>query len=617
MASFPEIVQMESVCDRSHKHHGWGFTTNAAGQKVWATSEESQYPRKLCIALVQLVLQVAAQQGVILKPECFNEFSDHPLQSAKQSRVATGQQPRGAKLPPVVPDFQQSATFLAKSPFDVPCGLLQKLPRDVSLRTELQQPVIVPKGARLLRGLFVGDSSNGDEQMPQQNNSNGDEQMPQLGPQQNKRKLEQSTGEDEIWRYKVVFGLPWDCQQFVQKACEVGHPAAKNHAVPKDLRLAIDKHVQWPESTLAEYRMQWCRKWLKRAKELESDERNDALKRPEHVRRATEGKRILLTEEILKSIDYEDMEVLELLRDGSPLAGDIPSSAVFEECYKPCLLTLPQLVRESDKQNQAILASCKTSGDRAVDEQILAETKEEVRLGWARGPFDSVPEGCVVSRRFGLVQGSKTRMIDDYSISGINDTASTSNKVDLHMVDTFAAMMRQFYQQCEEAGLGSELMARTYDLKSAYRQVPIREDHLQFSFFSIFNVEKGCAETYQLLTLPFGATHSVYSFLRLSRSLYSIATRALFLLITNFYDDFIFGSLSDSLDSARNAMEMVFLLTGWQYATDGKKCTSFDRVCKALGVEFDLSKSGERTLTIRNTAQRVEDLQMMIEPTNS
>ena len=474
---FPEIVQMDSVCDRSHKHQGWGFTTNAAGQKVWATSEESQYPRKLCIALVQVVLQVAAQQGVVLKPECFNELADHPLQSAEQSRVAAGQQPRGAKLPPVVPDFQQSATFLAKSPADVPCGLLQKLPRDVSLRTELQQPVVVPKGARLLRGLFVGDNSNGDEQMPQQN----------------KRKLETSTrdGEDDIWRYKVVFALPWDCQRFVQKACEVGHPSAKNHAVPKDLQLAIDKHVQWPESTLAEYRMQWCRKWLKRAKELEADERNDALKRPEHVRRATEGKRILLTEEILKSIDYEDMGVLELLRDGSPLAGDIPSSAVFEEYYKPCLLTLPQLVRESEKRNQAILASCKTSGDRDVDEQILAETKEEVKLGWARGPFDSVPDGCVVSRRFGLVQGSKTRMIDDCSISGINDTASASNKVDLKMVDTFAAVMRQFFQQCEEAGLASELMAKTYDLKSAYRQVPIREDHLQFSYFSIFNVEKG------------------------------------------------------------------------------------------------------------------------------
>ena len=73
------------------------------------------------------------------------------------------------------------------------------------------------------------------------------------------------------------------------------------------------------------------------------------------------------------------------------------------------MLTLPQLQREADKRNQAILASCKSSGDSAVDQQLLAETKEEVRLGWARGPFDEVPEGCVVSRRVPLVQGLKTK----------------------------------------------------------------------------------------------------------------------------------------------------------------------------------------------------------------
>ena len=97
VASFPEIVQMDAVCDRKHSHSGWGFTTNAAGHKVWATAEESQCPRKLCIALVQLVLQVATQRGVVLKPESSQQMAHNPLQSAKHSRVAAGEQPRGAK----------------------------------------------------------------------------------------------------------------------------------------------------------------------------------------------------------------------------------------------------------------------------------------------------------------------------------------------------------------------------------------------------------------------------------------------------------------------------------------------------------------------------------------
>ena len=62
-------------------------------------------------------------------------------------------------------------------------------------------------------------------------------------------------------------------------------------------------------------------------------------------------------------------------------------------------------------------------------------------------------------------------------------------------------------------------------------------------------------------------------------------------------------------------MELIFLLTGWQYATEGKKCSSFDRVCRALGVEFDLTKSGEKTLAIRNTEQRVQDLQALLTAT--
>ena len=595
LASFPEILQMDLTCDRKHQHLGWGFTTDAAGQQIWATSEESMYPRKLCIALVQVVLQVARSRGVILQPECLHDLADHPLLTAKQSQVAAGLQPRSAKLPPMMPAFQQSAVFLAQGPSDIPCSLMARLSQDLTLRTEAQQPVVVPKGARFLRGNFVSAVSEGGAD----------------GLQQNKRKLEAEAD----WSYKVVFGLPWECGQFVEKACQLGHPAGQNHAVPRDLQMAIDKHVEWSEQTLVEYRLHWCRRWLKRAKELEPLEKADAAGRPDHVKATTQCKRLLLTRELLESINYEDLEVLDLLREGSPLAGEIPKSQAFEECYKPCLLTVPQLRRDAAKRNQAILASCKSSGDPAVDQQLLKETQEEVRLGWARGPFDEVPEGCIISRRFPLVQGAKTRMIDDYSISGINDTAASSNKVDLHMVDTFAAVLREFFRRCNEVGQDSNLVAKTYDLKSAYRQVPIREDHLCFSFFSIYNCERQCAEVYQLLTLPFGATHSVYSFLRLSKSLYTLAARALYLLTTNFYDDYILASRPSSVESARNSMELLFLLTGWQYATEGKKCTSFDRVCRALGVEFDLGKSGERILMIQNTEQRIQDLTVLITST--
>ena len=359
----------------------------------------------------------------------------------------------------------------------------------------------------------------------------------------------------------------------------------------------------------------WCRKWLVRAKELEEAERADAAQRPAHVRAATHGKRLLLTQEILGSIGYEDKEALSLLRHGSPLAGEIPKCEAFEEMYRPCMLTMAQLLREAPKRNQAIIAACKSSGDLQVDKQLLQETREELAKGWAVGPFSEVPEGCVLSRRFALVQRNKTRMIDDYTISGINDTAASQNKVDLHMVDTFAAVVRAFFQKCGETDRASTLVAKTYDLKSAYRQVPIDENHLRFSYFCIYNHELKRAEVYQLTTLPFGATHSVYSFLRLARMLYTICTRALYLLTTNFYDDYILASLPQSMELAKNSMELVFMLTGWRFDLDGKKATTFGDVCNALGVQFDLRSSGDKVLRICNTEQRIQDLQAMISAT--
>ena len=59
----------------------------------------------------------------------------------------------------------------------------------------------------------------------------------------------------------------------------------------------------------------------------------DAEKRPAHLRAAMLGKRLLLTEEIIRSAQYE-------LRHGSPLAGEIPKCDSFEELYKPCMMTM-------------------------------------------------------------------------------------------------------------------------------------------------------------------------------------------------------------------------------------------------------------------------------------
>ena len=76
------------------------------------------------------------------------------------------------------------------------------------------------------------------------------------------------------------------------------------------------------------------------------------------------------------------------------------------------------------------------------------------------------------------------------------------------------------------------------------------------------------------------------------------------LLTTNFYDDFVLACQPCLKESGKNSMEMLFLLTGWEYAVDGRKATEFGTMCKALGVAFDFSASNQRVLQVSNTESR-------------
>ena len=73
---------------------------------------------------------------------------------------------------------------------------------------------------------------------------------------------------------------------------------------------------------------------------------------------------------------------MEILRNGATLAGDIGHVPVFEEQFKPCLITRSQLENGASKTN-------------AVDELLLEETRQEVSKYWVRGPYrlEDLPEG--------------------------------------------------------------------------------------------------------------------------------------------------------------------------------------------------------------------------------
>ena len=104
------------------------------------------------------------------------------------------------------------------------------------------------------------------------------------------------------------------------------------------------------------------------------------------------------------------------------------------------------------------------------------------------------------------------------SISGAGKSSEMTSEMRLRMCGP-----PLYFEQMTAGGKDASLQAKTYDLKSAYRQIPIRSDHLKYGYFCKINGEKGVVEIYRSRTLPFGAAHIVYNFLRLARMIYFIA----------------------------------------------------------------------------------------------
>ena len=510
-------------------------------------------------------------------PDALFDVKDSRAFEMQTARISAQQQPRRTKLPPLIPQAFAVGVFYIICAADIACPLQSKLQSQQLAYTKTGEQVSIPAHARFLRrtactspfsttgGVKVGDDC-----------------------------------------FEVAFGSPWNFENFLTKATELGHPAFFCKRIPADIQDAIGFQATHSFSEVSDCRLNWCKKWLKRAAQLDKSEKEDAAMR--HP--STARKRLRLTRELMESLQYEDMGVLGILEHGSPLAGEVESTNVFQPCYRPCVTTLGQLEEEADKRNRLVLSMTKSSGSDELDKAVLHETLEEIAKGWADGPWpvESLEKGVTVSRRFPLQQGDKVRMIDDYSISGVNDSCTLNSKLDLHVIDTFVATVKTYFQVMHGQSRDATLLAKTYDLKSAYGKVPVMSSHLKCAYFCIYNSESNQLEVYRSRTLPFGATHSVFSFLRLARMLHCIATRGAKLVTTNFYDDFILASSPLLQDSARNSMELIFMLTGWDYATERRKATSFGEVCNALGVSFDLRGSCDGVLKVQNTQKRIDEL---------
>jgi len=170
------------------------------------------------------------------------------------------------------------------------------------------------------------------------------------------------------------------------------------------------------------------------------------------------------------------------------------------------------------------------------------------------------------------------------------------------------ALLALWLGACDDGKLDPTLVARTFDLTSAYRQVALSSEGKRFACIRVFDPVEKCMKYFRSLVLPFGAVRSVHTFLRLARAILWIGVVGCKLLWTSFYDDFISFSRPALSRSTETTIVSLLKLLGWAFAEEGDKCIPFHSLFDALGVSFDLKASGLGSVSVRNTATRVAEL---------
>ena len=572
----PQFLEINHTCpgeSENHVHKPWGLVA----PEKFATAEETAYPPQLAQSIATAFTQALTADGWQLPPTDWQDVCAEPSFAAM--RAVAGRQPKASKVPPLVSEHHLVVSV------NGPVALYHEPP--CLPMTRIKQAWDCP--------LEFGNSL---KQIP------AESQLLRVSQTR-------STGENKIAVSKLVWGIPWSCSQFVEQAVSKGHPRSFGSLLPKELVEAVCVNVHSSSSELASLRTRWFNKWIARARDLSSEEDNFKKSLAPHLQHILQPKRLLLLKEIVHEEGYPDKGVFDELAFGTELIGTVPQTGVFEQSFKPALQTKSELIEQSRASNLAIFHSVRSSGDSEVDKTVFEKTLEERDAGWLRGPIDFSELGsdCVLSRRFGLRQPNKIRLIDDLSKSGINSTVQTPEAPKPHSTEVVASLVLALLLGSKGRGA----LGKTFDLKAAYRQLGISPHSLSFSFIACFDPVSRKPAIFQMLAVPFGGSRSVYSFLRIVRVVWWIACKCLSIMWSNFYDDFVTFSWTEDCERTERVVALLFDLLGWDFARDGDKALPFGPNFGALGIQIDLSCFDRGFAEFSNTEKRRAELGLLVD----
>lgn len=581
------FTSLAAQCDDSQYHQKWNAEI-VDGRVVFPTHLEAAYPVLLCERLATIAKLKALELGAVEIHDLAQQTEHAP---SSQHRFLLDMLPKGRKFKPLVSEY----------------GRYEKWPavthRDFSEQQFLHN---FPKGTKIVhrqlyKGIFWVDAND--------KNSDNDIKC------HTSCMLEHST-------YEVLtLGIPREPVDFLEKAVHAGHPRSIAIHLPDAVKDVLDQNFSGDEYKLAKERASFLWKWSNRAKELAGDEKRLHESMPEHLRHLLQGKRLLLLKEVLEDLKYPDTKLFDEITQGFTLHGWMSESSVFPRETKRPEYTLDMVKNMAKGVNNMIYSQVVGTSDDDLAQKTWEKTVEEISNNWVWRDVVSDVSDVVLAKRFGLQQKDKVRVIDDCSVGGYNKAYGTKEKLRVHAIDQLAAYL-SWICTAHGATLNDEIVGRTFDLRSAYKQFGVSLETRDVLRLVVWDSDQKRPCLLGLNALPFGASGSVSAFLRVSMALWFIGTVGLKLCWTVFYDDYTLICKKRMCHGTGIAAEALFELFGMWYAKEGTKAVPFDVRVRTLGLHVTLgfAKDGfhkghtdERRAELKTALQDVLD-NKVIEP---
>ena len=269
---------------------------------------------------------------------------------------------------------------------------------------------------------------------------------------------------------------------------------------------------------------------------------------PQHIRCTPfDHAHIAFFAAIREALDLPDRDLAVRLALGSPVAGDLPASAAWDDAFvpRPLGLDFDDLPHEQWNAWLAadVAARAVTPSGLESATAVWAKTVAELDKGLCDGPWEASDLdamyglGCWrAMRRFGVEQNGDVRVCDDAAESLHNDSSNQRDKLRCQQADFPARAADRFAVHLGRGTRGWSLLHGTDDVDSAYRRVLTATPG--YTVVAVWDPTVGRVRYITLPGFNFGLVSAVLFFNAVPSCIASAARRLLSLVTDHYFDDF-------------------------------------------------------------------------------